>query len=173
MVNMPQPLTAVPPRGITTPAASGCSSWAQPSLKPCLPGAGGKGKIPNLSRSLNVPAVPISSMIKQHNLNMDTHNTSEVKMHVILVANEDRNRMWKMRQIWTKWLKTTWDWHLLNYFLSNTEFLSISIPFSFGKEILIRAINPLFQCEIASTNKQSISAAGNTGMALNRGFLLV
>lgn len=94
-------------------------------------------------------------------------------MYVILVANEDRNRMWKMRQIWTKWLKRTWGWHLLNYFLSNTEFLSISIPFSFGKEMLIRAINPLFQCELASTNKQSISAAGNTGMAVNRGFLLV
>lgn len=30
------------------------------------------------------------------------------------------------------------------YFLSNTEFLSISIPFSFGKEKLIRAINPHF-----------------------------
>lgn len=89
-------------------------------------------------------------------------------MHVILVANEDRNRMWKMRQMWTKWLKRMWDWHLLNYFLSNTEFLSISIPFSFGKEMLIRAINPLFQCELASTNKQSISAAGNTGMAVNR-----
>lgn len=101
-----------------------------------------------------------------------THNTSEVKKHIILVANEDRNRMWKMRRIRTKWLKRTWDWHLLNYFLSNTEFLSISIPFSSSKETLIRAINPLFSVNLLPLTCSQFQQQG-TAMAINRGFLLV
>lgn len=95
---------------------------------------------------------------------------SQVKKHIILVANEDRNRMWKMRQIRTKWLIRRCDWHLLDYFLSNTAFLSISIPFSFGKEKLIRAINPNFGMNLLPLPSSQLEQQGTLLWFLTEDF---
>lgn len=39
---------------------------------------------------------------------------SEVKKHIILVANEDRQDVENETEIRTKWLIRRWDWHLLD-----------------------------------------------------------
>lgn len=47
-----------------------------------------------------------------------------------------------------------------------------SIPFSFSKETLIRAINPLFSVNLLPLTCSQFQQQG-TATALNRGFLLV